>query len=293
MSRSSVDDEVDAAVGGPERVRLDDGDPGDAVGHRLVGVAGDDDVDGAGREGAGDGHDLVVGLAAGEVVGVGEAGAAAAGVGGDDDDRGPARAQSRGLAGDRGRQRGDLEVADVGGDGGVRRALGGDANDADLDPGALDQGRGHAEAGRLAALAAQVGGQEGVGRLADARLQGPARVGLARAERGGRGGPGTDGAEVELVVADRDRVVAERGVGVDDAGALDEVRLEGALEHVAGVDEDHAAAVRGPLASQRAEVGRQQREGAQVAVQVAGADDGEGDAVLGRRLVGARAAGAG
>ncbi len=98
------------------------------------------------------------------------------------------------------------------------------------------------------------------------------------------------GAEVELVVADRDRRVAEVVVGLDDGLALVEVRLERALEHVAAVDHDDV--VHAARRAQAGHVAGQLRQRLDVPVQIAGADDGEGDLARRRRRLGARGAGA-
>ena len=73
----------------------------------------------------------------------------------------------------------------------------------------------------------------------DARLQRTAWIVVG----GLRGDVGSFGTEVELVVADRDRVVTDHVVRAHDVGTFGEVRLERALEHVAGVDEQHAATI--------------------------------------------------
>ena len=54
---------------------------------------------------------------------------------------------------------------------------------------------------------------------------------------------------IELVVAEGGGGVPEGVVGAHDRGALFEVRLEGALKHVAAVEEQHRAVSRSPQCS--------------------------------------------
>jgi hypothetical protein len=127
---------------------------------------------------------------------------------------------------------------------GPLRPGGGQADDADPDAGALDRDR------RRHVRPVDAGAGGGVEEVArqqrEAEPAGLDGAGLERGARivaGGRGRPGTDRAEVELVVADRGRGVTDGAVGRDDGGALVQVGLEGALEHVAGVEEEDGAAV--------------------------------------------------
>ena len=74
--------------------------------------------------------------------------------------------------------------------------------------------------------------------------------------RGGR----SLGAVVELVVADRRRRIAQLVVRAHHVGALGEVRLERALEHVAAVDQHHPAAVGRARGAQVRDGTREQRQ---------------------------------
>ena len=107
---------------------------------------------------------------------------------------------------------------------------------------------------------------------------------------GGSRAPGrVRGAEVELVVADRGRGVAERRVRVDDDRAFAQVRFDAALIRVARVDEKHGAAIvrarRAQVAHVTAELGQTAAAVArhEVTVQVGGRDDRQRDDVLRRR----------
>ena len=92
----------------------------------------------------------------------------------------------------------------------------------------------------------------------------PRRARALSAPRGSspalRGDRRADRAVVELVVADRGRGVAERVVRAHDVGALGEVRLERALEQIAGVDA--AARRRRPPRAPRARSRRSRRAAA-------------------------------
>ena len=74
----------------------------------------------------------------------------------------------------------------------------------------------------------------------------------------------------------------------DDDRAFGQVRLERALEHVAGVDEQHGP-IAGARGSQVADIAAEQRQpatpiaGHDAAVQVVGANDGESDGACGGR----------
>ena len=91
--------------------------------------------------------------------------------------------------------------------------------------------------------------------------------------------PGIHGAELEVVIAQRRGGIPEGVVGVHDQRTLREVRLDAALPGVAGVEQDHRAAVGGAGGAQVGEVAAEQRQsaapviGEDAAVQVGGADD--------------------
>ena len=92
-----------------------------------------------------------------------------------------------------------------------------------------------------------------------------------------------DGTEIELVVADHGRRVAERVVRVDDDGAFAQVRFDAGLIGVAGIDEHDGAAIGRTRGMQVVEVAAEQLEvtvpvaAEDVAVQIRGADDRERD----------------
>ena len=116
------------------------------------------------------------------------------------------------------------------------------------------------------------------------------------APRGSSPGPArrdrrAHGTEVELVISDRRRVVPQRVVGAHDGGALVHVRLQRPLEHVAGVEQHHAAAVTRPRAPQVGDVAAETGQGLDVAVQIVGADDRDRDERGARRRAGATVGG--
>ncbi|MYD88648.1 MAG: hypothetical protein F4Y14_22340 [Acidobacteria bacterium] len=132
--------------------------------------------------------------------------------------------------------------------------------------------------------------------FATAPWEGPATIastspggsGLERAAHVGRSADprrGVEGPVGDLVVADGERVVAERIVGVDDEGPFRDVGGDSALEGVARVQQQHGAPVGRPRRAQVAQVPAQQRDASlavvreDAAVQVGGADDGKRDAV--------------
>ena len=111
-------------------------------------------------------------------------------------------------------------------------------------------------------------------RAAAMRRGQPLRDGLAR----------VGGAEIEVVVADGERRVADRVVGVDHHQAFGEVRLDAALERVAGVEHEHGAAVGRARGAQVVDEAAEHRQpaaalvvGEQTPVQIVGADDRERD----------------
>ena len=85
------------------------------------------------------------------------------------------------------------------------------------------------------------------------------------------------------MVADGRGGVTQRVVCGDHRLPLVEVGLQGALEHVAGVEEQHGAAVTRARGAQVADVAAEQRQATPIAalqdaaVQIVRADDGEGD----------------
>ena len=268
----------------------------------AVRVAGHDDVDQPARQPAGDGQDLGVRIAGRQVVGAIDRGAASAGVGGDDDDVGALRPQRGRMRPDGVGQRRHRQPADVAGDGRGQGLQRHHADDADLEAGHVDQrGRPHVgPAGRRAAGGLdQVRGEEREARLRRPRPQRATGI-VGRRPRRRRL---ADRAEVELVIADRRGRVAEGVVGRHDGRPFADVRFERALEHVAGVDQEHRAAVTRPGRAQVLHVAAEQRETAaavprhHAAVQVVGADDRHRDGRRGcgrrsrRRRDGRRAAG--
>jgi hypothetical protein len=290
-----VDAQIDAAEGPTVGVGLDHRDLADAVGHRGVGVAGDDHIDRPGRQEVDHLEQLLLAIARRQVRGIMEVGALRADVGGDHDHLGAAAAQVGGLGGDRQRRLDHGEADEVGRHRRERRGLGGHADHPDHDRALLEEERaedvvpGRPLAGR---------DLEDVGH--EEREVGLDRAGPQRAARilaGAGGHRRADRAEVELVVADRGGVVADLIVGRDHRGALAEVRAQGALEHVAGVDHQELAAVGLSRGAQVGDVAGQDREAIEGAVEIVGADDRQGQAALadGRRraIDGRRPAGAG
>ena len=201
----------------------------------------------------------------------------AAGVGrGDHHLRAPP-AQRRGFRRQRFGQRRDRQAADVGRERHRQRPQRHQADDADADAGTFDQrrrlhvGPRHRPAGDVE----EVRGQEREPGLRGPRLERAAGIVVPRRLVV----PGVDGAELEVVVAQRRGGIAEGVVGVHDQRALREVRLDAALPGVAGVEQDHRAAVGGAGGAQVGEVAAEQRQsaapviGEDAAMQVGGADD--------------------
>ena len=91
----------------------------------------------------------------------------------------------------------------------------------------------------------------------------------------------TDGAEVELVVAERGGRVPQRVIGADDSGPFGQVGGERPLEHIARVDQQDGAAVAGARAAQVGEVAAEGGKRLDPSVQIVGAD--ERDRHAGRR----------
>ena len=92
------------------------------------------------------------------------------------------------------------------------------------------------------------------------------------------------------MIADRGGPVSQRVVSGDDRRALIEIGLQGPLEHVAGVDEQHGSAVDGTRGTEIRDIAAEQGETAAIlaledsAVQVVRADDRERDRPRGRAL---------
>ena len=257
--RRPIDRQIDPAEVVSVGERLDDRDARDAVGDPLVGVAGDDGVDhgAARRQLARHLKNLAVGLAGVEVLGGVEALADAARVGGGDHHRRASSVQLGDRGGDGGGQRLHRQSGEVGGQRRARRAGGGDADDAHLDPGDVEQDVGDdvLPGGRRPGRRVdQVGVEEGEGCLRGPRAQGPARIVAGPLARLLGRDLRADGAEVELVVAERGGGVAEGVVGADDGGPLGQVGGERPLKQVARVDEQDGAAVAGARAAQVGEV---------------------------------------
>ena len=142
-------------------------------------------------------------------------------------------------------------------------------------------------------LVDQVGRQEREPRAGGRRLEGAAHVGRRAVGGCGVGGCGVERSVIELVVADGQRVIAQRVVGVDDERALRQVRLDPSLEGVACIQQQHRAAV--PL-SRRAEIAQipaELRDASapvprkHAAVQVGGAHDRQRHAAVRARRLGA------
>ena len=144
----------------------------------------------------------------------------------------PLRAQAAASLDRRLHRIGEVESRlDVGGHGHVRRVGSGEADDADARPAdAHDRGR-LGPGRRSCRWPSRPCSRRGTGTCASSR------VALERAERIlaalARNRLRTDRAEIELVVADGGGGVAHHVVAADHGLALEEVRLERALEHVA------------------------------------------------------------
>ena len=146
-----------------------------------------------------------------------------------------------------------------------------DAGDVDDDRG-LDVGPGDWPAG---GLVDEIRGKERKPCLGRACLERAPWVLVRSLRRASR----SDWTEVELVITDRRRGVADDVVSRDDRRAFVEVRLERPLKEIATVEEDDAAVVRRPRRPQVRDISRKKRESAaslvreDSAVQVGGADD--------------------
>ena len=148
----------------------------------------------------------------------------------------------------------------------------------------MADGRTLGQSTRLAGVGIQdVGGEEGKPGPGGRGFQRALQVELIRG-RVGR-------AELEVVVADGQRGVAHRVVGVHHHAALGQVRLHarqgggGGLERVAGVQEQQGPPIAGPRraqvvdeAAEHAQAAARVRVRRDAAVQIVGADDGDGDA---------------
>ena len=282
-SAGAVDDEIDAAERLAPVVGLHDRHAVHFVGDGAVGVPGDDRVDEPPGQRAHHVEHLGGTLARGEVGRVGELRADPPGVRGDDHDTRAPGAQRRGLRRNRCRQRRHREPVNVGRQGHRQCAGSHHPDDAHRDPRGVDHHRRpnvRPRHGSPGGFVDEVGGQERKPRLCGPGLEGAAQVGVA-----GGAVPRVDGAVLEVVVADGRRGVAERVVGVDDQRALRQVGFDAPLIGIAGVDEEHGAAIGGARGSQVRHVAAEQREaalpafGEDAAVQVGRADDRQRDAV--------------
>ena len=272
----ALDREVDASERATVGERLDDRDAGDPLRNPLVGVPGDDRVDGSGGESAREPEDLAVVLARAEVVGRVELLADPTRVRGDDHHRRAPTAQLGGGRRDGGAERSHREPHQIRGQRRVRRGDGRHPDDSDLEPGDVDERRGVDVApvrGRARRGVDQVRVEKRKPRLGRARSQRAARIVPRRA----RGAGGPDGPEVEFVVSDRDRVVSERGVGAHDGRPLAQVRVERPLKHVPRVDQHHRAPVAGASPAQVGEGAAELGQRLEVTVQIVGPDQRQRD----------------
>ena len=280
-----VNAEIDAAERPALLEPLDDGDAVDAVRDAVVGVPGGDHVDQAWPQRPCKLEDLALWAAGRQVVRVGEHVAAAASVREHDDDRRSSLTQARRFAFHDVLQRYHLEPHEVARIG-ARRCR--DARDAkETDAYASDRHDGRwlhvGRCPRRSRFRDQVGGQEGERRLAGALLDVAGRIVVRRARYRVR----TGRPEIELVVADGDGVVVEGVVRAHPGSAFAQVRLERALPHVAGIEQQHAAAIRAPRRTHVLHVSGQPRHTLDMTVYVRGRDDGDGEGApcrSGRRL---------
>ena len=197
-------------------------------------------------------------IAGRQVVGAIEAGAASAGVGGDDDDVGALRPQRGRVRPDGVDQRRHRQPADVAGDGRGQGASVITPTMPTLMPATSTSvvGRTLVHVG-VAPLAVSIRFAARNGKRASAAR---ARSAPRGSSAGSAASPPCRPAEVELVVADRRGGVAEGVVGRHDGRPFADVRFERALEHVAGVDQEHRAAVTRPGRTQVLDVAAEQRE---------------------------------
>ncbi len=281
-----VHPQVDTAEGPTHLVRLDDRDAVDAMRDAEVRMPRGDHVDKALGQRPRKLENLALRPAGGQIVRVGEALAAAAGMREHYDHRGAGCAQARCLAYDHIAQRHHLQVHEVARVSGLRRADGRHADQADSHSGHGEHRRGLDVAGCPgdAGPADDVGGEEG-----EARLSCPSfDVAGGVVARLARDGPAPHRAEVELVIAEGDGVVAECVVRTHDCGALPEVRLEGALPHVAGIHQQHVATLGATRGAEILHVSREPRQAFDVAVHIRRRDDGDRDGSTGRPCCGCR-----
>ena len=159
-------------------------------------------------------------------------------------------------------------------------AVGDDAHQANLDTCGVDEGGwfdigpGH----RFAGLAIHdIRRQKGKVGLGGARLESAARI--VAGNHGPRRGP--DGAEIEFVIADGGRAVAQGIVVAHHRGTLGHVGLQRAQEHVARVEEHHRASAARSRLAQILHVACQPGQSLDVSVQIARAHHRED--YLGRR----------
>ena len=253
-----------------------------------VRMSGDDDVHQAGWQLACHLKDLARVAARRQVARIVEAVTPATGVGRHDDDRRAGRPQGAGLRRDGGHERRNVQPHGIRRDGGRQGARGHHTDDTDLDACGLDQHGGpHVPPrdGPSRRLIDQVGRQVREPRFSRPLLQRPAWVIGRPARRRGR----TDGPEIELMIADGGRGVAEGVVRRHDIRAFGQVRLEGALEGVARVDQQHRATIPGARSTQVVHVPAEGHQstaaiaGHHATVDVIGADDRQRDGTLSPR----------
>ena len=173
-----IDDEVDPTERLAAREGLDDADAVDQVCESAVGVTGGDDVHQPARQASRNPKDLRVGLARRQIRGLLESLAAAARVGGDDDDVGPGRSKLRRARGDRRPERRDPQSLDIGGKGRLQRRSSSRPRTPTLMPAASTSADGRTlghSTGRSRRLVDQVRREERIPRL-DARAERAARV---------------------------------------------------------------------------------------------------------------------
>ncbi len=216
---------------------MDDWDSCHDVGDRGVSVAADDHVDQPRRQRARKAEDLAVGIAAREIARIVEAPALAARVRDDDDDVRTTLPETGRLPYRRGREWSYREPLEARPLDDVRSAFREEPHHADAHPSQLDlRAPLQPFPQRRASVAGdEVCGEHGKRSLRDAPLERALRI-VSRVLLHRCGAFGT---EVELVVAQGERGVAHGAVRGDDRRALAEIRLDRALERIAGVDQEH------------------------------------------------------
>ena len=245
-------------------------------------VSGDDGIDQPAWQIAREVEDLRVRIAGRQILRVREVLATAARVRTDDHHLRTGRSQARCFRRHRFGERSHPQPADIQRKRRPQSRVGHHADDADLDAGRVHQRRRldirplHPAAGLFVE---EICGEEREVRLGGARLQRTPRVG----DRILAGAGAIGCAEIELVIANRQRGVAQCVVRVNDDRAFAQVRLDAALERVARVEQQHGTLIGDPGRAQVVDISSEDANAAapaalhEIAVQIARTDDGDRD----------------